>query len=77
MVEKKKEKEYQEAGQEIYDKLHLATFPVAIKYYKDKNEIPRNVTRPYIMGKKMSICQTFAMAREPSIKPYRKRKGIY
>lgn len=64
-MENKKNKEaYQEAGQEIYDKLHLATYPVAIKYYKDKSEIPRNVTRPYVMGKKMSICQTFAMARK-------------
>ncbi|MFW9999125.1 MAG: DUF169 domain-containing protein [Candidatus Hermodarchaeota archaeon] len=64
MVEKKSKEEYQQAGQEIYDKLHLATYPVAIKYYKKKSEIPRNVTRPGAIGKKMSICQTFAMARK-------------
>jgi uncharacterized protein (DUF169 family) len=64
MVEKKSKEEYREAGQEIFDKLHLATYPVAIKYYKDKGEIPRNVTRPHVMGRKMSICQTFAMARK-------------
>ncbi|MHA1274279.1 MAG: DUF169 domain-containing protein [Promethearchaeota archaeon] len=64
MVNKYSIEEYQKAGQEIYDKLHLATYPVAIKYYKDKNEIPRNVTRPAALGKKMSICQTFAMARK-------------
>jgi uncharacterized protein (DUF169 family) len=60
----KSKEEYQKAGQEIYDKLHLATYPVAIKYFKDKSEIPRNVTRPSVMDKKMSICQTFAMARK-------------
>lgn len=56
--------EYQKAGQEIYDKLHLASYPVAIKYYKDEKEIPKNVTKPRAMGKKMSICQTFTMARK-------------
>ena len=64
MIEKKTKENYQEAGQAIYDKLHLATFPVAIKYYKEKSEIPRNVTRPGSMNKKMSICQTFTMARK-------------
>jgi len=64
MVDKNSKEDYQKAGKEIYDKLHLATYPVAIKYYKDKSEIPRNVTRPGAMGKKMSICQTFTMARK-------------
>jgi uncharacterized protein (DUF169 family) len=64
MVEKNTKEKYQVAGQELYDKLHLATYPVAIKYYKDKSEIPRNVTRPHFIGKKMSICQTFTMARK-------------
>jgi len=64
MVDKKTKEDYQKAGQEIYDKIHLATYPLAIKYYKEKSEIPRNVTRPGAMGKKMSICQTFTMARK-------------
>jgi uncharacterized protein (DUF169 family) len=64
MEEKNSKEDYQKAGQELYDKLHLATYPVAIKYYKNEKEIPRNVTRPHIMGKKMSICQTFTMARK-------------
>ncbi|MBD3213863.1 MAG: hypothetical protein GF311_14735 [Candidatus Lokiarchaeota archaeon] len=50
MVDKNSKEEYRAAGKEIYDKLHLATFPVAIKYYKEKREIPRNVTRPGAMG---------------------------
>ena len=29
------QEDYQKAGQEIYEKLHLATYPVAIKYYKE------------------------------------------
>ncbi|MBD3253508.1 MAG: hypothetical protein GF383_00365 [Candidatus Lokiarchaeota archaeon] len=60
----KKIEDYQKAGQEIYDKLHLATYPVAIKYFKDEKEIPKNVTKPYVTGKKMSICQIFAAARK-------------
>ncbi|MFX0148000.1 MAG: DUF169 domain-containing protein [Candidatus Hodarchaeota archaeon] len=64
MVDNKSKEDYQKAGQEIYDKLHLATYPIAIKYYKDKSEIPGNVIIPYILGKKMSICQTFTMARK-------------
>ena len=64
MVDKNSKEDYQAAGQEIYDKLHLATYPVAIKFYKEEKEIPRNVTKPHVMGKKMSICQTFTMARK-------------
>ncbi len=56
--------EFKEAGQQIFDKLHLSTYPVGIKYIKDSKEIPRNVTRPRAMKKQMSICQTFAMARK-------------
>lgn len=55
--------EFQKAGQEIYDKLHLSTYPIGIKYFKDVKEIPDNVTRPSALGKKMSLCQTFTMAR--------------
>jgi len=64
MVDKNSKEDYQAAGQEIYDKLHLATYPVAIKFFKDEKEIPRNVTRPHKMGRKLSICQTFTLARK-------------
>ena len=64
MGQKKTKEDYQAAGKEIYDKLHLATYPVAIKYYKDEKEIPRNVTKPHVMGRKLAICQTFTMARK-------------
>lgn len=64
MVDKYNIDDYKKAGQEIYDKLHLATYPVAIKYYKQKSEVPQNVIRPSDTGKQMSICQTFTMARK-------------
>ena len=56
--------DYKKAGQEVYDKLHLATYPVAIKYFKQKGEVPQDVIRPSDTGKQMSICQTFTMARK-------------
>ena len=55
--------EYQKAGQELFDKLHLATYPVAIKYIKDLKEIPEDAIRPIDNGHKMAICQAFTQAR--------------
>jgi uncharacterized protein (DUF169 family) len=56
--------EYQKAGEEIFHKLHLKTYPVSIKYIKDiENEIPPGVKRPIDDGEKMSICQAFTYAR--------------
>ena len=34
-----KMKDFQEAGQIIYDRLHLSSMPIAIKYIKDVSEI--------------------------------------
>ena len=55
--------EYRKAGQELFDKLHLATYPVAIKYIKDIKEIPDKAIRPIVKGHKMAICQAFTQAR--------------
>jgi uncharacterized protein (DUF169 family) len=55
--------DYRKAGQELYDKLHLATYPVAIKYIKNLKEIPDKAIRPIVKGHKMSICQAFTQAR--------------
>jgi uncharacterized protein (DUF169 family) len=55
--------DYRKAGQELYDKLHLATYPVAIKYIKDLKEIPDKAIRPIVRGHKMAICQAFTQAR--------------
>lgn len=55
--------DYQQAGQELYHKLHLSTYPIAIKYIKDVSEIPEGVTRPSARGQKWSLCQAFTYAR--------------
>ncbi len=55
--------EYQKAGQELFDKLHLATYPVAIKYIKNLKEIPEGAIRPIDKGMKMSIYQAFTQSR--------------
>jgi uncharacterized protein (DUF169 family) len=50
-------------GKELYEKLHLPTYPVAITYIKSEDEIPADAMRPSAMGQKMCICQTFTSAR--------------
>ncbi|MHA2036017.1 MAG: hypothetical protein ACW98X_06255 [Promethearchaeota archaeon] len=54
-------KDYQNAGEEIFHKLHLNSFPVSIKYIKDLDkDIPPGVRRPIDNGEKVSICQAFS-----------------
>jgi len=55
--------DYQRMGKELYDRLHLPTYPVAITYIKSEKEIPAKAMRPSAMGQKMCICQTFTYAR--------------
>jgi len=56
-------KDYQKLGKELYEKLHLPTYPVAIPYIKNEDEIPQAAMRPSAAGQKMSICQAFTYAR--------------
>jgi len=57
-------KDFQDAGQTIYDKLHLSSMPIAIKYIKDVSEIPdEKISRPSAMGEEWSLCQGFTYAR--------------
>jgi uncharacterized protein (DUF169 family) len=64
LVKKNKSVEdYQKAGQEIFDQLHLATYPVGIRYIKNEEEIPPESIQPSKKGKMMSICQAFHMSR--------------
>ena len=57
-------KEYQEAGRIIYDRLHLSSMPIAIKYIKDVSEIPaKKIMRPSSMDEEWSLCQAFTYAR--------------
>jgi len=55
--------DYRKMGNELYEKLHLPTYPVAITYIKNEAEIPAKAMRPSQAGQKMSICQAFAYAR--------------
>lgn len=56
--------EYQEAGKKIFEKLHLNSYPIALKYIKNlQDDIPFGVRRPIDDGEKMSICQAFTYAR--------------
>lgn len=54
---------YQKAGIEVYDKLRILTYPVAIRFIKDFSEIPATAQRPTKMGGRISLCQSFTYAR--------------
>jgi uncharacterized protein (DUF169 family) len=55
--------EFRNIGQNLYDKLRLLTYPVAIKFIKDFNEIPEKAQRPSRIGQNITLCQAFTMAR--------------
>lgn len=59
--------EYQEQGEKLFHALHLSTYPVAVKYIKNRDEIPESAMQPMSEGKKMSLCQAFAQARRLGI----------
>ena len=54
---------FREAGNALYHKLHLPTYPVAITYIKTEDEIPEKAVRPSAGGQKWSLCQAFTYAR--------------
>jgi uncharacterized protein (DUF169 family) len=51
------------AGEELYHRLHLPTWPVGITYIKKESDIPPQAIRPSSMGQKWSLCQAFTYAR--------------
>ena len=55
--------EFQKAGEALYHKLHLPTWPVGITYIKTLEEIPQAAIRPSAMGQKWSLCQAITYAR--------------
>jgi uncharacterized protein (DUF169 family) len=55
--------EYRIIGKDLYNKLRLLTFPIAIKFIKDYKEIPEKVQRPSKMAQNITLCQSFTMAR--------------
>ncbi|MHB8090258.1 MAG: DUF169 domain-containing protein [Syntrophales bacterium] len=55
--------EIRRLGEELYDKLHLPTWPVGITYLKKTEDIPQQALRPSAIGQKWSLCQAFTYAR--------------
>jgi uncharacterized protein (DUF169 family) len=55
--------DYKKAGKDLYDRLHLSTYPIAIKYIKDMDEVPEGVMHPSNFGQKLSLCQAFTQSR--------------
>ena len=46
------------------DSLRLKTFPVAVRFVKDRAGIPEDARRPSAsMGKRIAVCQAITMAR--------------
>lgn len=56
-------KDYRESGRDLYNRLRLPAYAVAIKYIKSESEIPEQAMRPSAMGMKWTICQAFSYAR--------------
>jgi uncharacterized protein (DUF169 family) len=59
--------EYRKAGKSLYDRLHLASYPVAIKYIRNPDEIPQDFIRPAALKQKASLCQAFTYARRSGL----------
>jgi uncharacterized protein (DUF169 family) len=55
--------EFRKAGLELFDRLHLATYPVAIEYIRDESEFVTGIVRPSSNGQKWSLCQAFTYSR--------------
>ncbi|MHA1263923.1 MAG: DUF169 domain-containing protein [Candidatus Helarchaeota archaeon] len=56
--------DYREQGKDLYNKLRLLTFPVALKFFKEISEIPDPAQQPSkSMGQQITLCQAFTMAR--------------
>jgi len=55
---------YQEAAEAIRNDLRLKTFPLAVKFLKDKADFPEKTRQPAaVLGKRVTICQGVTMAR--------------
>jgi uncharacterized protein (DUF169 family) len=55
--------EYTSNGDKLFHKLHLSSYPIAIKYIENLDQVPEKAMQPSVFGKKMSLCQAFTMAR--------------
>ena len=55
--------DYQKTGNELYEKLHLVSHPVAVRYIKNLSEVPPGVKKPSDQGTQMSPCQILTQSR--------------
>lgn len=56
--------EFKKAGEEIYSRLNLSSYPIAVTYIKNEDEIPEGTFRPAAAGKKLSLCQAYTLSRK-------------
>lgn len=58
------DRKLKEAGDYLYDSLRLKTFPLAIRFAANLDELPEKTRRPsQALGKRVTICQGVTMAR--------------
>jgi uncharacterized protein (DUF169 family) len=58
------EENMKSAAEFISNNLRLKTFPVAVKFLKEKKDFPEKTRQPSsLLGKKVTICQAVTMAR--------------
>ncbi len=58
------EQNLMEVADYIRNNLRLKTFPVAVKFLRDKKDFPEKTRQPSVaLGKKIAICQAVTMAR--------------
>jgi uncharacterized protein (DUF169 family) len=58
------QKEYRSHAEELQNRLHLETFPIAIAMLKSETDIPADALRPVRdLGAHMHLCQGFALSR--------------
>ncbi|MCD6297993.1 MAG: DUF169 domain-containing protein [Deltaproteobacteria bacterium] len=53
-----------EYGEELERRIHLKTFPIAIKLLEKESDIPEDAERPLRdFGCRMTLCQGYALSR--------------
>ena len=67
--------EYQKAGNDLYEKLHLVSHPVAVRYIKELSEVPPGVKKPSDQGTQMSPCQLLTCLLYTSPSPRDRQKS--
>jgi len=55
--------DFRKAGEDIFSRLHLASYPISVTYIKDEADIPPGTFRPSQAGKKLALCQAFTLSR--------------